>query len=143
MTLIELFKKLYPIDEAMEVFFTQIMETKEYQKGDIIFGPESYLKHIYYVEEGFTRIFYFKNAKDITHNFYGAGSFSTGVESLYYHKPSLYGFQALTASKISCIPYKVSMRVVYNKFDEVYINPNDQEEFFRHLHSIRPNIVIK
>ena len=105
MTLIEHFKKLYPIDEEMELFLTQIMETKEYQKGDIIFEPESYLKHIYYIEEGFTRIFYFKNSKDITHNFYGPDSFSTGIESLYYHKPSLYGFQALTASKISYIPF--------------------------------------
>lgn len=52
-------------------------------------------------------------------------------------------YKIFKATRILFVPYKVSMRVVYNKFDEVYINPNDQEEFFRHLHSIRPNIVIK
>lgn len=105
MTLIEHFKKLYPIDEAMEAFFSRLIETREYQKGDVIFEPDSYLKHIYYVESGFTRIFYFKNAKDITHNFYGPDTFSTGIESLYYHKPSLYGFQALTSSRVTSIPF--------------------------------------
>ena len=105
MTLIEHFKKLYPLDEDLQEFFEKILIIKEYQKGDVIFEPDCYLKQIYYVESGFTRIFYYKNAKDITHNFYGPNSFSTGIESVFYHKPSLYGFQALTASRITYIPF--------------------------------------
>lgn len=106
MTALEHFKTLYLIDDDLMLLFSQIIETKEFQKGDIIFEPDSYLKYIYFVESGLTRIFYYKNGKDITHYFFGPNTFSTGIESVFYQKPSLFGFQALTTCKISFIPFQ-------------------------------------
>ncbi len=105
MTLLEHFKNLYQIDEELEIFFDSISETKEYVKGDLIFEPNSYLKHIYFIESGFTRVYYHKNQKDITHYFFGEGTFSTGIESVFYQKPCLFGFQALATSRITLIPF--------------------------------------
>ncbi|MDH5828130.1 Crp/Fnr family transcriptional regulator [Sphingobacterium sp. SG20118] len=106
MTVLEHFKSLYSIDDDLTFLFSQIIETKEFQKGDIIFEPDSYLKYIYFIETGLTRIFYYKNNKDITHYFFGPNTFSTGIESVFYQKPSLFGFQALTKCKISFIPFQ-------------------------------------
>ena len=105
MTLIDYLKQEYRINEDLEIFFDSISETKTYQKGDVIFEPGSYLKHIYFIESGFTRIFYFKNRKDITHYFFAPQTLSTAIESVMYHKPSYVGFQALAPSRISILPF--------------------------------------
>lgn len=114
MTLIEHFKNLYNIDEEMEIFFDSISETKEYAKGDLIFEPNSYLKHIYFIESGFTRVFYYKNRKEITHYFFGENTFSTGIESVFYRKPSFFGFQALAPCRINLLPF-TPIRELANK----------------------------
>lgn len=106
MTALEHFKRLYAIDDDLILLFSRIIETKEFHKGDIIFEPDSYLKYIYFIESGMTRIFYYKNNRDITHYFFGPNTFSTGIESVFYQKPSLFGFQALTSCKISLIPFQ-------------------------------------
>lgn len=105
MTIIEHFKKHYHINTELEEFFNAIYHVKEYQKGDYIFEPNTYLKHIYFIESGFTRVFYTKNNKDITHYFFGANTFSTGIESVFYQKPTLFGFQALMPCKIAILPF--------------------------------------
>lgn len=40
-------------------------------------------------------------------------------------------------------PYKVGLRVVYNKFDDILIHPEQSEEFIEELRNIRPNIAVK
>lgn len=105
MTLLDYFRESYKINDELELFFDQHMELKEFQKGDIIFEPDSHLRYIYFIESGFTRIYYFKNGKDITHYFFGPNSFSTGIESVFYGKPSIFGFQALAPSRIWMIPF--------------------------------------
>lgn len=105
MTLLDYFRESYQINDELELFFDQHMELKEFQKGDIIFEPDSHLRYIYFIESGFTRIYYFKNGKDITHYFFGPNSFSTGIESVFYGKPSIFGFQALAPSRIWMVPF--------------------------------------
>lgn len=105
MNIINYLKRLYPISAELELFFIQCSETRTYAKGEVIFAPGSYLKHVYFVESGFTRIFYYKGTKDVTHYFFGPDSFGTGIESTFYQKPSLFGFQALAPSTITIIPF--------------------------------------
>ncbi|MEE6186711.1 hypothetical protein PIECOFPK_01698 [Mycovorax composti] len=105
MLLLDYLKSFFPIDEELEMFFGSISETKEYRKGAFIFVPDTYLKHIYFVESGFTRVFYNKDGKDITHYFYGENNFITGIESVFYEKPSLFGLQALAHSRVTLLPF--------------------------------------
>lgn len=106
MTILNYFKELYHINDELERFFDSIIVVKDFSKGETIFEPGSYLKYIYFVESGFTRIYYYKNKRDITHYFFGPNTFSTGIESLFYKKPSLFGLQALAPSKICLIPFE-------------------------------------
>jgi len=105
MTLLNYFRELYYINDELVQFFDSIAEVKEFQKGEIIFEPDAYLKYIYFIESGFTRIYYYKNRRDITHYFFGPGTFSTGIESVFYGKPSIFGFQALAPSRVCLIPF--------------------------------------
>lgn len=105
MRIIDYLKSLYPINDEIEFVFTTISETKQYDKGAIVFSPGSYLKHVYFVESGFTRIYYNKGKKDVTHYFFGPDTFGTGIESLYYDKPSVFGFQALSDTRITRVPF--------------------------------------
>src|SRR5690606_21020843 len=105
MTLIEHFKTLYHVDDELELFFESISETREYAKGDLIFEPNSYLKHIYFIESGFTRMYYYKTRNNITHYFFGNMSSSTAIVSVFYQTPSLYGFQALPRARTTLLPF--------------------------------------
>lgn len=105
MRIIDYLKSLYPINDEIEEFFTTVSETRYYNKGDIIFSPESYLKCVYFVESGFTRIYYNKGTKDVTHYFFGPDTFGTGIESLFYQKPSVFGFQALGDTVVIAVPF--------------------------------------
>lgn len=105
MTLLNYFKEKFHIDEEIEFFFDNILESKTFTKGENIFEIGSYLKYIYFIEDGFTRIYYYKNNRDVTHMFFGPQTFSTGIESVFYQKPSLFSFQALTPCKISLLPF--------------------------------------
>jgi len=105
MTILNYFKELYHINDELEQFFDSIIEVKEFAKGEVIFQPDSYLKYIYFIESGFTRIYYYKNRRDITHYFFGPNTFSAGIESVFYKKPSIFGFQALAPSKIAFFPF--------------------------------------
>lgn len=105
MAILQYFQERYQISDDLEQFFDSIIEIRDYAKGDVIFEPGTYLKNIYFVESGFTRIYYFKNRRDITHYFFGPQTFSTGIESVFYGKPSIFGFQALAPSRICRIPF--------------------------------------
>ncbi|MGO1650653.1 MAG: Crp/Fnr family transcriptional regulator [Sphingobacterium sp.] len=105
MAILQYFRERYQISDELEQFFDSITEIRAYAKGEVIFEPDAYLKNIYFVESGFTRIYYFKNRRDITHYFFGPQTFSTGIESVFYGKPSLFGFQALAPSRICRIPF--------------------------------------
>ena len=100
MAILQYFRERYQISDELEQFFDSITEIRAYAKGEVIFEPDAYLKNIYFVESGFTRIYYFKNRRYITHYFFGPQTFSTGIESVFYGKPSLFGFQALAPSRI-------------------------------------------
>ena len=105
MTLLAYFKSLYPVDFELEMTLDRLTESRQYNKGDIIFEPNTYLKHIYFVESGFTRVFYHKNNKDITHYFCEPATFSTGIDSVFHGKSSLFGFQALSNSRVTLLPF--------------------------------------
>ena len=40
-------------------------------------------------------------------------------------------------------PYKVGLKVVYNKFDDIFIHPDQTSEFLKKLHQIKPSIIVK
>ncbi|HUH34755.1 MAG TPA: Crp/Fnr family transcriptional regulator [Moheibacter sp.] len=106
MTVLDFLRTLYVVDDELEHIFNSLNTTKEFEKGDIIFKPGQYLRHIYFIESGFTRVYYHKGNKEITHCFFGQDTFCTGVESVYYQKACLFGFQALSAARITMIPFE-------------------------------------
>lgn len=106
MNFIAYLQSLQYLDEDLNLLFEKYSFSKQFKKNDIIFEPGSYLKHIYFIESGFTRVYYYKGLKEVTHCFFGENNFCTGIESVFYNKPSLFGFQALAPSSITLIPFE-------------------------------------
>ncbi len=105
MTVSDYFGQHYSLNGTVTNFLNTAVKVKEYLKGELIFEPDQFLKHIYFIESGFTRVYYPKAGKEITHYFFGQQTFCTGVESVFYQKPSLFGFQALMPSRVARIPF--------------------------------------
>lgn len=129
MDFISYLDSLHCLDEELRLLFEQHSITKKFKKNDVIFKPGSYLKHVYFIESGITRAYYYKGSKEITHCFFGENKFCTGVESVYYNKPSLFGFQALTPSSITLIPFELMQelkrkRIEFNEIIEKILLDN-------------------
>lgn len=79
--------------------------TKVFQKKSIVLDTDHYSKNVYFVQEGLVRMFYYKSGRDITHYFFPENSFSGGSESVFNHKKSIYGIEALETSTLTVIPF--------------------------------------
>lgn len=61
---------------------------REVAKGELILEHGEICKHLYYVESGFTRIFYYKNGKEITEWFAGERDMLFSITSFLKQQPS-------------------------------------------------------
>ena len=73
---------------------------KEISKGDYVLKHGEICKHIYYVNKGFVRIFYFKNGKNITEWFANEKQFFFSISSYFDEKSSNLVIEAMEDSEI-------------------------------------------
>lgn len=70
-------------------------------RNELIFPMGSVAKHIFYIEKGLARMFYYNDAgKDITYEFFTEGNFATPSESFLEQKPSPYSIELLEDSDL-------------------------------------------
>ena len=67
-------------------------------KGHILVKPYSVCNHTYYVEQGLTRTFYYKDGKDVTDWFSLEDTFATSIVSFISGKPDRRGIELLEPS---------------------------------------------
>lgn len=85
-----------------------------YAKGEIILTPESMSQKLIFIEQGLMRMFYQKEDKDITFLFRDENSFTAPVNSIFYNKPSPYGWEALENCTVRSIRYP-DMEALYSQ----------------------------
>jgi len=76
------------------------INTKTIHKGDFVLKYGEICKHIYYVNKGFVRIFYYKNDKDITEWFASETRFCFSITSFFQDIPSKLVIEAIEDSEI-------------------------------------------
>src|SRR5690606_35030264 len=59
-----------------------------------------------FIEKGLIRSYYIKDDKDITHHFFPEDTFNLPLESIFYKRPSPYGWEALEETTVRCIQYQ-------------------------------------
>lgn len=96
-----LFKKAFQsrvnITEAELLLILPYIRLKQFEKGDLITQEGEIENRIYFILQGVTRSFFFKQDKEISFEFYFEGSFINSYASFIDQKPSTHAIEAFTA----------------------------------------------
>lgn len=81
-----------------------ILEPMRYAKGDMIIREGEICEHIYYIERGLVRQFYFKHGKQITEHLGEDHSVFMCIESLFREEPTRIQVEALEPTVVYGLP---------------------------------------
>ena len=104
-----------------------VLVPMKFAKGEIILKEGDVCEHIYYVERGLTRQFYFKNGKELTEHIGVEHSIVMCIESLFKEKPSYLQLEALAPTLVYAMPkhrleevalHNVNIQILYRKILE-------------------------
>ena len=104
-----------------------VLVPMKFAKGEIILKEGDVCEHIYYVERGLTRQFYFKNGKDLTEHIGVEHSIVMCIESLFKEKPTYLQLEALEPTLVYAMPkhrleevalHNVNIQILYRKILE-------------------------
>lgn len=97
---LNILNKISPLSFESELLLLDYLSIKKIKKGDYILAHNKICKHIYFVNEGFVRIFYYKNGKDITEWFSNKNQFFFSITSYFDELPSNLIIEASEDSEI-------------------------------------------
>ena len=89
-----------PLSEQAKSELLKYITIKKVEKGDFVLKYGEVCKHIYYVNKGFIRIFYYKNGKNITEWFANEKNFFFSITSYFEATPSSLVIEAIESSEI-------------------------------------------
>lgn len=88
--------------DAMMAIFTKLQK-EELPKNNILVKPGHVCEHIYFIEKGAARIFYYKDEKDVTDGFRGEETLLLSIISFIRQKPDKRGIELLD----DCVLWKL------------------------------------
>ena len=104
-----------------------ILVPMKYAKGQMILSEGEICKHVYYIERGLIRQFYFKNGKQITEHLGEDRSIFMCIESLFREEPTKLQVEALEPTWVYALPklkleqvalHNVNIQILYRKILE-------------------------
>ena len=118
-----------------------VLEPMKFAKGEIILGEGEVCRHIYYIEKGLVRQFYFKKGKDVTEHMAPEGEIIMCIESLFKEEPTHLQVEALEPVLIYALPkskleevalHNVNIQILYRKIlEESLINSQIHADLVR------------
>jgi len=112
------FQNLSPISKAAQAAISQISSVVTVKKNQNLQPIGHTCKTIYFLKKGLARIYYFKDAIDITESFSFENNIVVRFESLIAGQPSKKGIQALEDSEFIAIN-AAKLFKLYDKFPEL------------------------
>jgi CRP-like cAMP-binding protein len=82
------------ISKSIEAFFPNLESTKV-PRRTLLLREGEISRHIFLLEEGIARMWFNKDGKDITFQFFFAGSGMSSIESLLENKPSSFNIETI------------------------------------------------
>ncbi len=113
----------------------------KFAKGEMILKEGEMCKHIYYIEKGLVRQFYFKKEKEVTEHMASEGDIVMCIESLFKEEPTYLQVEALEPVLIYALPknrleevalHNVNIQILYRKIlEESLINSQIHADLVR------------
>lgn len=94
---------IVPLDLASEI--SSLLETQKLPKNHLLHKQGTICNHIYLVQKGIVRTFFYKEGKDITVHIASEGELITAIDSVISLKKSRYNVELLEDSEIHAISY--------------------------------------
>ena len=104
-----------------------ILVPMKFAKGQMILSGGDVCKHVYYIERGLIRQFYFKNGKQITEHLGEDRSIFMCIESLFREEPTKLQVEAIEPTWVYALPkqkleqvalHNVNIQILYRKILE-------------------------
>ena len=105
--------------------FQQITERKPFPKNTLLHQEGTRCDHVFLLEKGVARTFYYKDGKDITAHIATEGESITAIDSLIQRKRSKYNVEVVEDSTV--------MLLAYPKMQELLVQKPQHEKFVRFL----------
>ena len=99
-------KKIAKLSDSFSEEIENLIVRQEVAKGKFLFEQGKICRHIFFIEKGLFRVYYYSNiGKDITAWFSAEQTFMTAIDSFYHHKPTNDFCEALEDSVVYSIKY--------------------------------------
>lgn len=104
-----------------------VLDPMKFAKGQMILSEGEVCKHIYYIEKGLVRQFYYKKDKEVTEHLAVEGNVIMCIESLFKEEPTKIQIEALEPVLIYALPkarleevalHNVNIQILYRKILE-------------------------
>ena len=82
-----------------------ILQPFKYAKGDVVLPEGETCRHMYFVDKGMVRQYYYKGGRDVTEHFSYEGRIVVCIESFLKQEPSRLIVEALENSRLYGMPY--------------------------------------
>jgi CRP-like cAMP-binding protein len=102
-----------------------VLQQFDLPKGQILVKPGSVCNHLYFIERGLTRTFYYKDGKDVTDWISTENSFAVSVVSFITRKPDRRGIELLEPSRLYALHH--------DALEQLCRQHHDIEKMVRHL----------
>ena len=119
----------------------EIIVPMKFAKGQMILREGEICKHLYYIDKGLVRQFYFKNGKEVTEHMSVEGNVVMCIESLFKEEPTHLQAEAIEPVHIYALPKKrleevalhnVNIQLLYRKIlEESLINSQIHADLVR------------
>lgn len=97
---IEFCNKLSSLDQEATKDLLNRVKTKTYQKGDLVLKEGSVCEHLYFINQGLVKTFFFKNDKEFIMRFFQEHVLFSVIESYLTQTPSRFMIMALEPTSI-------------------------------------------
>ena len=104
-----------------------VLVPMKFAKGEMILKEGDVCRHIYYVDKGLVRQFYFKGGKEVTEHLAVEGNIVMCIESLFKEEPTLLQIEAIEPVVVYAMPkakleevalHNVNIQILYRKILE-------------------------
>jgi CRP-like cAMP-binding protein len=103
-------------DECKERLFS-VLKSKELSRKDLLLRAGHICQHIYFIQKGLLRCFYYRHDVEISSWFMREGDVVVSVESFFGQKTSYESIQALEDCELYYMSYK-ELQEIYRQFPE-------------------------
>jgi len=121
--LIESFGEMAKLSKETETIFMDSIVKKEFKKKELLDEEGKVANHLYFVEKGVARTFYYKSGKEVTYWLAAENDFVGSMASFFSRTPSTKHVETLEDCTLWIFDY--------NKLENLYANSKELERMGR------------